>query len=76
MVELAEKEQILHIQVNSDRTVVALGTTLGFQIFSIEPSFMRQIRRTFPGGVRIAELIDTSSLILLVPTGHNPEEGK
>lgn len=65
-------EEITHISFNSDTDAFAVGTTNGFWIFTIEP-FQMKIRRIVEGGVRSIQMVGKSNLILLIPTGDDPQ---
>lgn len=73
MVDITDREQILHISLNQDRNSFALGTTQAFWIYCLDPSIIRHVKRPFKGGVKLVQMVGISSFMLLVATGVNPE---
>jgi hypothetical protein len=55
---------------------VALATTKGFSIFAIYPQFKPQIIRAIEGGIQQLQMVKTSNIVILVPTGQNSEYPK
>lgn len=51
---------------------MAIATNKGFWVYAIYPHFMKKIRRAIDGGLKLAQMIGISNILLLIPTGDNP----
>ncbi|CAK4671184.1 hypothetical protein LEN26_012475 [Aphanomyces euteiches] len=62
--------QVLYVSFNQDATCISVGTRQGFYVYSCEP-FGRSFNDA-AGGIGIAEMLFSSSLIVLVGAGEQP----
>ncbi|KAF0687579.1 Aste57867_20698 [Aphanomyces stellatus] len=62
--------QVLYVSFNQDATCVSVGTRQGFFVYSCEP-FGRSFHDA-AGGIGLAEMLFSSSLIVLVGAGEQP----
>lgn len=69
MVEPSSK--IHYASANSDKSVLVYATSSGYCIYSTLPLSLRVEDRAF-GGMKIAEMLDNTSLIALVCSGETP----
>lgn len=65
-------EEVLSISFNQYQEQLAVGTNKGFWVYVVYPQFMKQIRREFPGGIKIIQMCGKSNILLMVATGDNP----
>ena len=69
---MVEPSSTIHYaSTNSDKSAIIFATSLGFCIYDTEPFQLRLEERGF-GGVKIAEMLDNTSLIALVCSGETP----
>jgi WD40 repeat protein len=51
--ESQDREEINSVSFSQNQQSFALATNKGFWIYTIYPEFMKQIKRTFKGGISI-----------------------
>ncbi|ETV66123.1 hypothetical protein H257_17285 [Aphanomyces astaci] len=61
---------VLYVSFNQDATCISVGTRQGFFVYSCEP-FARSFQDA-AGGIGLAEMLFSSSLIVLVGAGEQP----
>jgi len=66
-----EKETVLCMSYNLERSSFAIGTTRGFRVFIINP-FRYRFGRDWGKGIGVAELLMRSNLLALVGGGPHP----
>ena len=61
--------QVLCVSFNQDRSCLAVGTTVGVKIFSLDLGGVCVFSESSMGAVRICEMLFSSSLLVVVGTG-------
>jgi len=58
-------EKVLHVSMNQDASLFALGTTFGFHVYSVHP-LKRRFHRDWGSAVGIIELYETTNIVFIV----------
>ncbi|EQC41297.1 hypothetical protein SDRG_01272 [Saprolegnia diclina VS20] len=64
------ESQVLYVSFNQDATCISVGTRQGFFVYSCEP-FGRSFHEA-SGGIGIAQMLFSTSLVVLVGAGEQP----
>ena len=57
------------ISFNQDMDFIALATSSGFSIYNLDPNFHPKIQRNIEGGIKKVQMVGSSNIVFLVPTG-------
>ena len=65
-------EEILYLSFNFDNSLFAVGTEIGFKIFTTE-SLKLKIKRNLGGGIGLIQILGKSNIFCLCGGGKNPK---
>ena len=65
-------EKILYLAFNFDNSLFAVGTEIGFKIFTTE-SLQLKLKRTLGGGIGLIQILGKSNIFCLCGGGKNPK---
>ncbi|KAI3650958.1 hypothetical protein MP228_004439 [Amoeboaphelidium protococcarum] len=70
-IDTRDKYDILHLSFNQDQSCFAVGTSIGYKIYNNDP--FTCCFQSNDGGIGIAEMLFTTSLVALVGAGIHPQ---
>ena len=65
-------EEILYLSFNFDNSLFAVGTEIGFKIFTTE-SLQLKLKRNLGGGIGLIQILGKSNIFCLCGGGKNPK---
>lgn len=65
-----DSEELLHLSINQDTTLLTTGSHCGFRVYSLHPFELINTEDT--GNFKIVEMYESSQLLILVGAGEQP----
>ena len=67
-----EQRRMTYVSMSQDHTCFAIGTTLGFCVYTCDP-LTERFKREWGKSVGIVELLENSNILAIVGGEHNPK---
>ena len=71
--EATERSPLLTCAFNQDGGCLAVGTTSGFSVHNLHPTYARTVNRELQGGIGLVEMLFRCNLMALVGGGPSPQ---
>ena len=72
MSDICVTEHVLYVSINQDGTILNVGTTRGFKLFSLDP-FKLRFSRDLSVPITICEALYRTNIVALVGRGDDPK---